>query len=639
MIEFTKKINIVPRWIIACLDGSILFGSAIFAFFLRVNFDWSSMESLGVFRGAVVYLLTGITVMFFTKSYVGIVRHTGLKDGMLLLRTIAISGIAIGILNIFVANVMGGTHILPFSVLIIASVLSLFLLIIYRLLVKDIFRKIKGNTKNLPERRVLIYGAGEAGSLTHQAIQKDSQFRFFTLGYLDDDPSKKGKKINGKPVYGGLDQLDALVETFEIKELIIAILDLHPSRKREIIDKCIALDVHALTIPPVNHWVEGGIHSEAIREVNIEDLLGRDSISLKNERVAEYISGKAVLVTGAAGSIGSELCIQIARANPSFLIMLDRAESPLHDHEIRLCHQFEGLMVHSVLGDVTEEKTLEKIFRDYMPEVIFHAAAYKHVPMMEKYPTEAIKCNVLGTKLLADLAVHFGVEKFVLVSTDKAVNPTNVMGASKRLAEMYVQSLDADLGHPNGQNTKFITTRFGNVLGSNGSVIPLFKEQIRNGGPLTVTDPEVTRFFMTIPEACELVLEAGVMGNGGEIFVFDMGEPIKIIDLAKKMIYLSGKKLDTDIKIRFTGLRQGEKLYEEVLNEAEIALETHHEKIKIAQVCPGFYEKVNSGILELQQLMERESEMTLVAHIKKMVPEYISKVSRFEVLDKQKLVK
>lgn len=640
MIDFARKINIVPRWIIASLDATILFFTALFAFLLRVNFDWASMASFDVFRGATVYLLSGLLVMYFTKSYTGIVRHTGMRDGVQIMKTIALSAMVVSILNLSLIGLLEGRHIFPFSVLVIASVISLVALITYRLLVKQLFRKIKGLDQKLPERTVLIYGAGEAGSLTQQAILKDSQYKFITLGFLDDEPNKRGKKIEGKPVFGDLSQLDFLVAEYGIQELIIAILDLSPARKREIIDKCISLDVRAMTIPPVNQWVGGGLQPGAIREVKIEDLLGRDSITLENQGVAAYLQGKTVMVTGAAGSIGSELCVQIARTNPALLIMLDKAESPLHDHEIRLENIFPDLVIHSVLEDVTDKKNLEKIFRNYRPEVLFHAAAYKHVPMMEKYPEQAIKCNVLGTKTVADLSVRFKVEKFVLVSTDKAVNPTNVMGASKRIAEMYVQALDTRLSREqNGSDTRFITTRFGNVLGSNGSVIPLFREQIKNGGPLTVTHPDVTRFFMTIPEACELVLEAAVMGNGGEIYVFDMGEPIKIIDLAKKMIHLSGKKLDLDISIRFTGLRQGEKLYEEVLNENERTLETHHSKIKIAQVIPGCYEEVDEGIGMLSRLSEEGSEMYLVAQVKKMVPEYISKVSRFEILDKQGTLK
>lgn len=507
---------------------------------------------------------------------------------------------------------------------------------VYRLFVKEVFRFIKNNGEpNLPEKDVLIFGAGEAGILIHNAILKNSHYKFNVHGFLDDDASKRKKKIEGMRVHGGLEMLDTLVKEKGVKELIISVLELSPARKREIIDRCITLNIHALTITPVNEWVDGGAKQGSIREVNIEDLLSRDAIMLKNKNVASYFSGKTILVTGAAGSIGSEICKQVARANPGFLIMLDKAESPLHDQEIRLESEFEDLAMQTVLADVTDEDTLDHLMKTYRPEVIFHAAAYKHVPMMERYPAQAVRCNVLGTKTVADLAVKYGVEKFVLVSTDKAVNPTNVMGASKRIAEMYIQSLDKKLRESNQGGTRFITTRFGNVLGSNGSVIPLFKEQIKKGGPLTVTDAAVTRYFMTIPEACDLVLEAGVMGNGGEIFVFDMGEPVKIIDLARKMIHLSGKKPDVDIMIRITGLRPGEKLYEEVLNDQEKTIETHHAKIQIAQVRPGVYKDVNLEVALLLDMEGNEGEMTLVGQMKKLVPEFLSHKSRFEAIDQK----
>lgn len=614
-----------------------MFQCVILAFWLRANFDWVALADYPVGRAAVAYLLIGSLVMFFTKSYVGIVRHTSLSDGLLLMRTTTATGLIAFLFDMgYSIFLVPSQHFLPLSVLVIASVLTLSLLMAYRLFVKEIFSVIRHNGEpKLPEKDVLIFGAGEAGILIHQAILKSSQYKFNVHGFLDDDPSKRKKKIEGMRVHGGLEMLDTLVKEKGVKELIISVLELSPARKREIIDRCITLNIHALTITPVNEWVDGGAKTGSIREVNIEDLLSRDAIMLKNKNVTSYLRGKTILVTGAAGSIGSEICKQVARANPGFLIMLDKAESPLHDQEIRLESEFQDLAMQTVLADVTDEDTLDHLMKTYRPEVIFHAAAYKHVPMMERYPAQAVRCNVLGTKTVADLAVKYGVEKFVLVSTDKAVNPTNVMGASKRIAEMYIQSLDRKLRESAKGRTRFITTRFGNVLGSNGSVIPLFKEQIKKGGPLTVTDAEVTRYFMTIPEACDLVLEAGVMGNGGEIFVFDMGEPVKIIDLARKMIHLSGKKPDVDIIIRITGLRPGEKLYEEVLNDQEKSLETHHPKIQIAQVRPGVYKEVNLEVALLLDMEGNEGEMTLVGQMKKLVPEFLSHKSRFEAIDQK----
>ncbi|MFC4871589.1 polysaccharide biosynthesis protein [Negadavirga shengliensis] len=634
MIEFARKLNILPRWIIASLDGLILFQSGVLAYLLRLNFDWSEMEKHHVLRGACIYLLLGLMVMFFTKSYVGIVRHTGKRDGMLLLRTILVTAVLVSAMNWGLSAFSTLNHIMPYSVLVIASVLSLFFLVLYRLMVKDTFQILKNNQQNKPERRVLIFGAGEAGILTFQAICKDNEYRYITYGFLDDDPNKVGKLIEGKPVLGGLEQLRQVTEEKDVRELIISVQDISALRKREIIEECISLGIQVYTIPPVNYWVSGGLQPGNIREVNIEDLLGRDSICLENERVIQYLKNKTVLVTGAAGSIGSELCVQIGRAGAGKLVMVDQSESPLHDMELKLLEEFADLDIRMVLADVTDAQGMERLFKKYVPQVVFHAAAYKHVPMMEIYPREAVRCNVFGSKLIADLSVQYGAEKFVLISTDKAVNPTNVMGATKRIAEMYVQSLDKELEGQEKRSTRFITTRFGNVLGSNGSVIPLFRDQIKNGGPLTVTHPEVTRFFMTIPEACDLVLEAGVMGHGGEIYVFDMGEPVKIIDLAKKMIHLSGKKLGVDINISVTGLRPGEKLYEELLNNKETSLPTHHEKIKIAQVNAGSYALINMELEELQRLAEKGEDMDIVSQIKRMVPEYLSQSSRFEVLDK-----
>ncbi|MFL0684802.1 MAG: polysaccharide biosynthesis protein [Algoriphagus aquaeductus] len=455
------------------------------------------------------------------------------------------------------------------------------------------------------------------------------------MAFLDDDSKKEGKNIDGKRIYKGLEDLEKLVKQFAITELIIAVRDLSVQRKNEIIDECLRLNLTVSIVPPVDQWINGGLTAGAIREIKIEDLLSREPILLDNPQIEMDLKGKVVLVSGAAGSIGSELCRQISHYHPSLLVMLDIAESPLYDIEQEFKEHYPGCRIKIILGDVRNKKKMKEVFKDFKPQVVFHAAAYKHVPMMENYPEEAVHANVIGTKILADLSVLSQVEKFVFVSTDKAVNPTNVMGASKRAAEMYVQALNEYLETNHKKfHTRFITTRFGNVLGSNGSVIPLFKKQIMHGGPLTVTHPEITRYFMTIPEACQLVLEAGVMGRGGEIYVFDMGEPVKILDLAKKMIQLSGKKVDQDIKIQFTGLREGEKLYEELLNDFETVKITHHPKIKIAQVQPSSYHKIDGQIDLFQDLIGKNNETDLVRHLKALVPEYISNSSRFEVLDR-----
>src|SRR5690554_2017553 len=537
-MTFLKRLNILPRWLIASIDGMILFMSAFFAFLIRLNFDWESLEDYHVFDGSLLFLGSGLVVMFFTKSYVGIVRHTRLKDGKSLVKTILYNLVVVMLINFISIEVVGIRSLIPNSVAIIASLLSLFTLVMYRLMVKDFFGSLSDNKEQRTVKRVIIFGAGEAGILAHDVIKKDRKSYFVNCGFLDDDLKKQGKVIDGVKIYGGVDALESLVETMAVTDLILSVQDISVQRKREIIDKCLSLNLHVSIIPPVDQWINGGLEPGSIREVKIEDLLGREAIALDNQKVREDLKGKVVLVTGAAGSIGSELCRQIVHYQPSLLILLDQAESALYDIEQDIKALDISAKIEVVLADVRSSKKINEVFHKFKPAVVFHAAAYKHVPMMEKYPEEAIRCNIYGTKLLADVSVLNKVEKFVLVSTDKAVNPTNVMGATKRIAEMYVQALNGYLSQNDGspQHTKFITTRFGNVLGSNGSVIPLFKKQILKGGPITVTHPEITRYFMTIPEACELVLEAAVMGNGGEIYVFDMGEPVKIVDLDRKSV-------------------------------------------------------------------------------------------------------
>lgn len=633
----SSKIKVLPKWIIFCIDATILIFSGVAAYFVRSNFNLDYLDDSEIWKSSLIYSFFGLIVMYFTKTYKGIVRYTAMRDGVKLLLSIVILGIVIFLTNQLFIEIFQLNQIMPISVVIIASYIALGLLIIYRLIVKDLLYRFNNIEKDRIEKRVIIFGAGEAGVLTHKAIRKDSQIKYINCGFLDDDPSKKGKYIEGVKVFGSLDELDLIISLKNPTELIISTLSISQGRKKEVIEASIERNLHVFTIPPVNQWVSGILKTNEIREVNIEDLLGRKSIKLKNEQVIQEMKDSVVLVSGAAGSIGSELAIQIARTQPAKLLLLDKSESALYDIQNQLERLGYGVATEVILADVKETDTVLNIYKAYRPQYVFHAAAYKHVPMMEKYPKEAIKCNVWGTKNMADAALKFNVKKFVFVSTDKAVNPTNVMGASKRLAEKYIQSLhqylNKQVGNPN--HTLFITTRFGNVLGSNGSVIPLFKEQIKYGGPVTVTHPDITRYFMTIPEACELVLEAGVMGNGGEIYVFDMGDPIKIFDLAKKMIQLSGKKLNEDIFIEFTGLREGEKMIEELLNNAEEVKETHHEKIKIADISNGYYPEINAGIQSCMDNIENCNEWELVSRIKKLVPEFISNSSRFEILDKE----
>jgi FlaA1/EpsC-like NDP-sugar epimerase len=468
--------------------------------------------------------------------------------------------------------------------------------------------------------------------LTKNVFQTDRSTNYKILGFIDDNESKIGKTIEGIKVYSLPEVLDKFVGSNDGLEVIMAINNMSAKSKRKISDIFLDRGVVVKALPPVDKWVEGEFAMNQIHNVKIEDLLGREVIQMNNKRIGEEISGKVILVTGAAGSIGSEIVRQLIAYFPAKLVLVDQAESALYDLEYELAGKVPAnvqLIVN--VADVSDTRRVSKIFKNHQPNIVFHAAAYKHVPLMENNPYEAIKTNVIGTRILSELASEVGVEKFVMVSTDKAVNPTNVMGATKRLAEMYTQSMN----QIEGVKTKFIATRFGNVLGSNGSVIPLFKKQIERGGPVTVTHPEITRYFMTIPEACELVLEAATMGQGGEVFVFDMGESVKIIDLAKKMITLSGLRVDKDIEIRYTGLRPGEKLYEELLNNDENTLPTHHPKILIAEVNTPSYAYMEVATNDLNQLLSSGNNNSIVAKIKEIIPEYKSNNSVFETLDKK----
>ncbi|SIS97643.1 polysaccharide biosynthesis protein [Belliella pelovolcani] len=636
-MDFLRNLKIMPKGLIAGIDIGLLFLAALLGYMIRFNFEFSYFDFKNNFLGISVFVISGLLIMLWTKSYDGIVRLSGLKDVVIIFKTILFTVILVEVVNLVRVYLFSRENIIPSSVLIISALIALVGLVMYRFLVKEliIFAKTRHLSRQNNIRIGMIFGAGEAGIITHEVIKRDSKSNLIIYGFLDDDPKKEGKQIDGKVVYRGFENLSELVEKHQISEIIIAVQNLSVQRKREITDECLRMNLHVSIVPPVNQWVNGGLEAQAIRDVKIEDLLGRDQISLEKLKVMDELQGKVVLVTGAAGTIGSELSRQIAHYDPKLLILLDQAESPLYD----LDQEFkdEGLLTpyKVILSDIRDRKKMNVILRKYRPQVIFHAAAYKHVPMMENYPEESVKCNIIGTQILADLAVLTKVEKFVLVSTDKAVNPTNVMGATKRAAEIYVQSLNAFLDQNHKKEyTKFITTRFGNVLGSSGSVIPLFKNQILKGGPVTVTHPDITRYFMTIPEACQLVLEAGAMGNGGEIFVFDMGQPLKILDLAKKMIQLSGKKVDEEIKIVFTGLREGEKLFEELLNDSETVKITHHPKILIAKVNPSNFSKIEAQISMFYKLIENNSENDIVTHLKAIVPEFISNSSRFEILDR-----
>ncbi|MFY9163145.1 polysaccharide biosynthesis protein [Aquirufa antheringensis] len=586
-----------------------------------------------VFASQLIFVL-GLRLLAFLyfQSYAGIIRHTSIEDAILILKAVFAGSFGAVMVSAVIRNTLGFEHVfnLSASILIIDFFICLFWMVILRFFVKSFYESFVNQFK--PTIGVLIYGAGYTGMLTKNVFQTDRSTNYKILGFIDDNESKIGKTIEGIKVYSLPEVLDKFVGSNDGMEVIMAINNMSAKSKRKISDIFLDRGVVVKALPPVDKWVEGEFAMNQIHNVKIEDLLGREVIQMNNKRIGEEISGKVILVTGAAGSIGSEIVRQLIAYFPAKLVLVDQAESALYDLEYELAGKVPtNVQLIVNVADVSDTRRVSKIFKNHRPDIIFHAAAYKHVPLMENNPYEAIKTNVIGTRILAELAAEVGVEKFVMVSTDKAVNPTNVMGATKRLAEMYTQSMN----QLEGVKTKFIATRFGNVLGSNGSVIPLFKKQIERGGPVTVTHPEITRYFMTIPEACELVLEAATMGQGGEVFVFDMGESVKIIDLAKKMITLSGLRVDKDIEIRYTGLRPGEKLYEELLNNDENTLPTHHPKILIAEVNTPSYAYMEVATNDLNHLLSSGTNNSIVAKIKEIIPEYKSNNSVFETLDKK----
>jgi len=595
----------------------------ILAYLVRFNFSIPQVE-IDAFPLVFGLVLSIRTISFYiSKTYQGIVKYTSSKDAQRIFIVISMGSFAYVVVNIISYNFINHKFPIPFSIIIIDYMATTFLMISLRVMFKALYLELTNPNKE--KRSVIIFGAGESGIITKRTLDRDAGTKYKVLGFIDDDIKKQDKKLEGTTIYS-LDKLDDLLQTNNVAHLIVSVQKLSPVRKQRIVDICLNYNTKVLTVPPVTNWINGELSFRQIRKVQIEELLERDAIQLSKENIKQQLSNKVILVTGAAGSIGSEIVRQIIRFDPKKIILLDHAESPLYDMEMELHDKYQQ-SYEVVMGDIRNKERMENVFRTFQPQIVFHAAAYKHVPMMENNPSESILTNVSGTKMLADLSVEYKVEKFVMISTDKAVNPTNVMGASKRVAEIYAQSLNKR------SDTKFITTRFGNVLGSNGSVIPRFRQQIENGGPVTITHPDITRYFMTIPEACQLVLEAGAMGKGGEIFIFDMGESVKIVDLATKMIKLSGLTLDKDIRITYTGLRPGEKLYEELLADHENTLPTHHKQIMVAKVKEYDFETVSTAIKELIDLFDAQDNHSIVKKMKELVPEFKSNNSVYEQLD------
>ena len=611
-----------PRSLIFIIDIFICIFSIFIAYLLRFNFQIPEIDRNDMpFVIGYIILIRAISFII-GKTYAGIIRYTSSKDAQRIFVVISIGTIILGITDIITYNLQAKL-IIPTSIIILDFIVTVFMLVAARTIVKVVYYELKNPRRD--KTKVIVYGAGEAGVITLRTLDKDAGAKFKVVAFVDDDKKKKGKKIEGVKIYH-TDELDELLKESEIAFIIISTTHISPTKKQKLVEKCLSYNTRVLNVPPVSSWINGQLSFMQIKKIKIEDLLERDEIVLDKEKTFAQLKGKTILVTGAAGSIGSELVRQIIKFNPEKIILLDQAESAIYDlvNELKDRNQTS---FEEVIADVTNQERMENVFKHFKPQIVYHAAAYKHVPLMEMNPSEAISTNVGGTKIVADLAVKYNIDKFVLVSTDKAVNPTSVMGASKRAAEIYTQAIGKN------NKTKFITTRFGNVLGSNGSVIPLFKKQIEKGGPITITHPNITRYFMTIPEACQLVLEAGCMGNGGEIYIFDMGESVKIIDLANKMIRLSGLTVGKDIEIVFTGLRPGEKLFEELLNNSENTIPTHNKQIMISKLQSTDLEQVKIEISKLIEMFYTQDNVKIVRQLKSIVPEYRSNNSIYESLD------
>jgi len=614
-----------PRWILL-IDLAITANAFILSFIIRLNFQLPEYTvSELTLSGAWVLFIYALSFLIF-GSYRGVLRHSSYSELKLLIVASFSAFVFLITVDTIVKIFQLHWIMIPRLVLVFHFLLTSMVTFAFRMFVKETYSIL---TKKKATVNVFIFGAGDMGQITLEAIRNDKDNHYNVVGFIDDDPSKWNIILHSLPVMSWEKALETGAHK-GVEEIIMAVNSIPSKRKYEITNACLDRGWKLKVMPSVGNWVNGISNKNQIRDIRIEDILGREEIKLNLMQIMEGLENKTILVTGAAGSIGSEIVRQLLKFPIRKILLIDIAESPLYDLQQELLLSHYDVPFEIILADATNEQRMEKVFEMHRPQIVFNAAAYKHVPILEKFPYEAIRVNIGATRIMANLSVKYGVEKFVMVSTDKAVNPTNVMGASKRICEIYIQSM-AQLDNI---KTSFITTRFGNVLGSNGSVVPLFKKQIERGGPVTVTHKDITRYFMTIPEACQLVLEAGFMGQGGEIFVFDMGEPVKIDDLAKEMIRLAGLKLGEDIEIIYTGLRPGEKLYEELLNSKENTIPTHHEKIMIAKVREYDFEEVKKNIADLLFALQIENDELLVARMKEMVPEFRSNNSVFSALDK-----
>ncbi len=633
------KIRILPRWLVFLLDLFLVCFCLFLARALKMNFVWSHVV-IGLKSMTAAVLLVNAALFYIFKSYAGIVRYTNIEDTSRLVMVNAIAAFFYLAVNIFIFH---SGNFFTLQVVTINFFITSFVIISYRLAVRYCFQfyKLYSEGEKVQRKKVVVYNASANGLHIKNVMNNLPNGDMQVVAFLDDSLSGNGKLVEGIPVYTTSESNIEKLKKEGVDLLIFVNKNIEKEKLNALVDNCLHYGIRIQQVPAMRDWLNGKLDTQQLQDINIEDLLEREVIKIHNEAIYTELKGKKILVTGAAGSIGSELVRQLLNYRPSLIILCDQAETPMHEFMLEVQEKYKNANIKAYLGDITDRQRMEHLFEVYNPQIVFHAAAYKHVPLMEDNPSIAVMNNVLGTKNLAELSVANDVEKFVMISTDKAVNPTNIMGASKRIAEIFTQSYYRsmlDLAKEDGTQriTKFVTTRFGNVLGSNGSVIPRFKKQLEKGGPITVTHPEITRYFMTIPEACILVLEAGVMGQGGEIFVFDMGKPVKIADLAKKVIRLAGKEPDVDIQIVYSGLRPGEKLYEELLNNAENTRPTYHEKILIADVREYNFADISKRVEKLIACAKNHYTMETVYLMKDLVPEFVSTNVAYEKVNQAK---
>ncbi|WP_452599919.1 polysaccharide biosynthesis protein [Pontimicrobium sp. MEBiC01747] len=632
-IDF-KNISYLPRWAILCFDSTILLIALITTKIIVGNLQNINYIYLSPTSQEFIVILVNILFFILFRTYAGLIRHSTFIDAVKFFLASASTIVTVLIIHYAYLLITGSILFLVPQILVYA-VISFCGLFLFRIMVKQVFEVYLNFNYTESELNVLVYGTGENAIAIASALRSEKPTRYKVVGFIDKADKNKSKEILGLPIIHLNRKTAVLLRIYKAQALILADNELTKEQSISIVDNCLEYNFKVFRAPLISDIESNTNLSNQIQNIQIEDILEREPIRLDNKLVAKEIYNKCILVTGGAGSIGSEIVRQVANYKPSMLIILDQAESPLYQIQLEIKNNFPSLPFEAVIADVRKEKVIDEIFKKYKPDVVYHAAAYKHVPLMENYPSEAIFANVLGTKNIADLSCKYNAEKFVMVSTDKAVNPSNVMGASKRIAEIYVQALQDKVKEKRKIKTNFVTTRFGNVLGSNGSVVPLFKRQIEEGGPLTITHPDIIRYFMTIPEACQLVIEAGAMGNGGEIFIFDMGEAVKIIDLAKKIIRLAGFVPYKTMDIKVIGLRPGEKLYEELLNEKSKTLPTYNDKIMIAKIETYDYDSISDSINDLINIARREDKTEIVKKMKDIVPEFLSMNSDFETLDKK----